>query len=72
MTVPMTKLDPDEAFEIADGEPVRLRYAVEAGEVRHSARLQTRTGALIRFIKEFDEMEDDEDDRISGEQDEGE
>ncbi len=57
----VAKLDPDEGFEIADGEPVRLRYAVEAGEVRHSARLQTRTGALIRFIKELDEMEDDED-----------
>ena len=72
MTVPMTKLDPDEAFEIADGEPVRLRYAVEAGEVRHSARLQTRTGALIRFIKEFDEMDDDDSETTSGYEGEGE
>lgn len=53
-----SSLDPDGPMEIPEGEPVRIRYASEVGELRHAARMQTRTGALFRFIAEMEELDD--------------
>jgi hypothetical protein len=57
----LASFDPEEAVEVPDGEPVRIRYTSRFGEVRHESRLQTRTGALLRFIDQLEELEKHDD-----------